>query len=81
MTNSQYESLWGDSDKSRTFMVLTANIDEDTRGEYGNIVVVPGVDPEQLLKRGKEQGAYPQDSYLAELVVDFDFLAEGVDFN
>lgn len=76
MTNEQYVSLW-DKNDSRTYMVLRAN---DER-EYGNIVVSPEVDANSLHARGIQQGSYPQDSFLVEIVEDFDNLAEGVDVN
>ncbi len=75
MTNEQYVSLW-DKNDSRTFMVLRANDEQ----EYGNIVVDPGTDETALLHQGKENGIYPQDSFLVEIVDDFDGL-DNVDIN
>lgn len=75
MTNEQYKSLW-DTDNSRTFMVLRANDEQ----EYGNIVVGFGVDETTLLQQGKNNGIYPQDSFLVEIVDDFDGL-DNVDIN
>lgn len=76
MINEEYKSLW-DKNDSRTFMVLRV----DDEQEYGTVVVAPDQDPNALLEQAKKLGTYPQDSYLVEIVEDFDNLAEGTDIN
>lgn len=76
MTNEEYKSLW-DTTNSRTFMVLRAN-DEH---EYGNIVIEKDGDENVLLQTGKNNGIYPQDSFLVEIVDDFDGVQDIVDIN
>ena len=72
----KYISLWEINDGS-TYMVLRANDEQ----EYGNIVVSPEVIASMLHARGIQRGVYPPDSFLVEIVEDFDNLAEGVDIN
>lgn len=76
MTNEQYKSLW-DTNDSRTFMVLRGSDEQ----EYGNIVVDTGTDETVLLQTGKNNGIYPQDSFLVEIVDDFDGVQNIVDIN
>lgn len=81
MTNDEYRSLWEQDDNSRRFLILLEDLSHPFGMIQGEIVVAAGVDADQLLKVGVNNGTYSAEAYLVEMVDDFDDLAEGVDLN